>query len=110
KTNLQISPARNVYPLSHRIKVNAIHTFCGRHVGDFLADFESMTTISAGVRVPMNNRKVDSSNAASPGRWLVTGQVDRTSRLLVSITWSLLAMETKTNSVFPVLSSNSSEG
>src|SRR5882672_5213966 len=69
-----------------------------------------MTIISAGVRVPMNSRDVDSSNAASPGRWLVTGQVDRTSRFLVSITWSLLAMETKTKSVFPALSSKSSEG
>jgi hypothetical protein len=49
----------------------------------------------------MNSREVDSSNAASPGRWLVTGQVDRTSRFLVSITWSLLAMETKNKERLP---------
>src|SRR5207244_11005892 len=75
-----------------------------------LPDLEPMTIISGGVRVPMNRREVDSSKAASPGCWLLTRQVETTFRLLMSITWIWLAMETDTKSVVPDLSNKSSEG
>src|SRR5712691_11936632 len=68
-----------------------------------------MTIISGGVRVRMNRREGDSSKAASPGRWLLTCQVETICRLFVSITWIWLAMAMNTKSVVPDLSNKSSE-
>src|SRR5712671_6385463 len=85
-SNVKVAAPGNIDPLESTIEIDAVHALNGREICDFFAGLRIHDNHPGGVRVPINNLCVFSSNAPSPFRWLLRSHVDTTSRFFVSTT------------------------